>query len=606
MKRSLLVLLTVVLVFAVVFTANAAEKVYRLGIGDDPTTINRWAGLGPNESSIYNSYVTAGWYSGLYSYADYTLAFGPSLAADWPGEWKKEGNYYTSIVPIRKGVMWSNGTEFTADDVVFTYSTIIEFDLQGNWSTYHPDVLVKVEKVDKYNVKFFFKEIPGLAHWNFGPLMCTILPKAEWGKVVEEARKQPDPAQYLYAAPVKDPITLNGMDFEQWEKGAFFINKKAAYYEGGETKVYANNRLEIKEKGWEFAFGGEKGAPLKVTIDYGPHVDKVLYRLYKNQDAMLMALKKGDIDFWMNSQGLTKGFRQELAKEPTVEIVTNPANGYRYFTFNRNRYPFNITAFNQAVATLIDREMVCNDVLQGAAIPMKTVVSPGNKEWYNANVKAFGDGMDRAQRIDAAVKILEQAGFKWQTKPTVNLKDGTYTEGYGIICPDGKPMKPFNILTPPAGYDPLRATFGLYIQVWLQEIGIPATSKPTQFNVIIEKRNAKDFDAYILGWALGGTYPTSLDTFFHTGSGFNHNDFSDPVLDLILDKFMKEKDIERAKVYAAQAQERIAETLPYIVLFTTPTYDAYRKDRIKFPFTDTLDGIQGSYYGMPTSVMMTE
>lgn len=605
MKRFSHVLLALILIFAIAGVANA-EKVYRLGIGDDPTTINRWAGLGPNESSVYNSYVTAGWYAGLYTYADYTFAFSPNLAADWPGEWVKEGEYYTSIIPLKKGVMWSNGTEFTADDVVFTYSTMIEFDLQGNWYTYHPESLVKVEKVDKYHVKFFWTEEPGLANWNYGTLMSTLMPLSQWGSVVEKARKQPDPAQYLYAAEVTDPVTINGMDFQNWEKGAFFVNTKAEHFESSTTKIYENNRVEYYEPNWKFAFGGEPGTALKYDYVTGPDVDKVLYRLYKNQDAMLMALKKGDIDFWMNSQGLTKGFRQELAKESNVEIVVNPSNGYRYMVFNRNKYPFDILEFNQAVATLIDREMVCNDVLQGAAMPMKTVVSPGNKEWYNADVKAFGDGMDRAQRIAAAVALLEQAGFTWQEKPTVDLENGTYTEGYGIISPNGEPMKPFVILTPPAGYDPLRATFGLYIQVWLQEIGVPAISKPTQFNVIVEKRNSRNYDAYILGWALGGTYPTSLDSFFKTGSGFNHSDFSDPELDAILEVFMKEKEINKAKEYAFQAQERIAETLPYIVLFTTPTYDAYRKDRIQFPFTESLDGIQGSYYGMPTTVILSE
>lgn len=52
---------------------------------------------------------------------------------------------------------WSNGAPFTADDVVFTYTTIQGMQIPGgNWSgAYEP---AKVEKVDTWTVKFYFTE----------------------------------------------------------------------------------------------------------------------------------------------------------------------------------------------------------------------------------------------------------------------------------------------------------------------------------------------------------------------------------------------------------------------------------------------------------------
>jgi len=50
-------------------------------------------------------------------------------------------------------------------------------------------------------------------------------------------------------------------------------------------------------------------------------------------------------------------------------------------------------------------------------------------------------------------------------------------------------------------------------------------------------------------------------------------------------------------------QEMLAEDLPYIVLFDTPLIEAYRSDRLEYPFTKVLSGIQYSG-GMTTTVKL--
>ena len=48
-------------------------------------------------------------------------------------------------------------------------------------------------------------------------------------------------------------------------------------------------------------------------------------------------------------------------------------------------------------------------------------------------------------------------------------------------------------------------------------------------------------------------------------------------------------------------QEFLADDLPYVVLFTTPILETYRKDRLDFPYTSTLSGLQGAG-GLPGTV----
>lgn len=583
------------------------DNIYRVGIGEEPTTLNYWAALGTANSTMFNFIVQTGYYSSLYGYEEFTWAYVPALANDLPGPITPDGKYYSSTIELQQGIYWSAGIPFTADDVVFTFSTLIDLKLQGNWRAFHPDSLMKVEKVDDYTVKFYFYAEPSLAEWNYGILMCPILPISLWEVVVEEAKQQANPLEYLYTFEVTDPVTLAGFDLKKWEPGVYWQNQRADYYTvDGLVKIYENGRVELESMEWSWASVAEDGSPLMETIEMGPHVDSVLYQLYTDQESMVMALQRGDIDCMLSPQGLTERQRRELEKVPGIEVVSNSSNSWKYLAFNRKRYPFQIEEFHQAVATLIDREYLTEQVLHGACLPTAFVVPPGNVFWHHANVPVYGQGMSRAERIQEAVRILEQAGFTWEVRPIVNLKDNTFIPGEGIILPDGEKMKPFVIMTIPDSDDPQQAIFGLYIQYWLQDLGIPVESRPTPFTVITQKVfEEMDFDAYILSWGLNGTYPDFLYQFFATNGGFNVNGFSDPVFDQIIGQFRQAKDIDIARKYALKAQERLAKTLPYIILYTDPVYDAFRSDRVEYPFTDTLDGIQG-LYGMPTTVKIIQ
>jgi len=79
----------------------------------------------------------------------------PSLAKSW--EWSEDGR--TLTMHLRKGVKWSDGVEFTAEDVLFTYQDNIinpkvPFGSAGPW-TFNGKV-TELEKVDDYTIKWHF------------------------------------------------------------------------------------------------------------------------------------------------------------------------------------------------------------------------------------------------------------------------------------------------------------------------------------------------------------------------------------------------------------------------------------------------------------------
>ena len=205
-----------------------------------------------------------------------------------------------------------------------------------------------------------------------------------------------------------------------------------------------------------------------------------------------------------------------MRDKPGLGVIENASNGFRYLGFNFSKEPMNNKPFRHAVATLIDKEFLATTVLQGVAIPMYTTVPEGNGFWYNPDVPLIGQGLfpHRAGPTQA-VSLLKEAGFTWETEPVVS-EDGSFMEqqGQGLRLPSGELMQELEILAPSAGYDPLRSTFAIWIERWLNDVGIPTKAHLTGFNIIVERINDPEaFDMWILGWGLT-LYPDYLEAFF--------------------------------------------------------------------------------------------
>ncbi|MEM3711649.1 MAG: ABC transporter substrate-binding protein, partial [Thermoprotei archaeon] len=80
----------------------------------------------------------------------------PNLATHW--EWSEDG--YTLTMYLLKGVKWSDGVEFTADDVLFTYyDNILDPNvpsLQNAETWTFGGKVTELEKVDDYTIKWHF------------------------------------------------------------------------------------------------------------------------------------------------------------------------------------------------------------------------------------------------------------------------------------------------------------------------------------------------------------------------------------------------------------------------------------------------------------------
>ena len=598
-------------------TEDTGPKIYKLGIFEDLTTTNYWSYLGP-DTTVWNSYVLGGGKPGLYSLSDQRFDWIPSAASEFPTPVVEETiggtTLWTTEVPMKKGMKWSDGNDVTAEDFIFTAHTVRDMELSGNWSSsVDTEYFAHAEALDPYKLKIYFKQKPGLARWQFGLAFMPILSKAFWEPVVEDAKTKGtivEQQRALYAHVPENEPSAGGYIFNKWENGAFAekVKNPDYYFEGSSIKQYSNGAYSESKPGvFDFAAYGDAYGETTLEFGIGPFADSSIYSIFGNQETAVLALKKGDIDYMLNPLGLQRGLQQQLKGQEGLETLENSNNGFRYLSFNMRRAPMDNKAFRQAIAILIDKEFLASTVLQGVAIPMYTTVPEGNGFWYNPDVPLIGKGLSRPDRTEQAVKLLKDAGFTWEKEPKVSENGTVEVEGEGLRLPNGNPMPELELLSPSPGYDPLRSTFAIWIERWLNDVGIPVKAKLTDFNVIVEKiADPEGFDIFILGWGLTN-FPDYLESFFHSrhaeGDGLNRGGYSNPEFDALAEQLLSETDLNAARDQVFKMQEFLADDLPYVVLFTTPLLESYRNDRLTYPYTKTLGGLQ-STNGMASAVVI--
>src|SRR5690606_21644677 len=197
---------------------------YTLGIFQAVTTDNRCNLLDRAGNSMRNSYFLQPTYAAPYPIRLPGLEVRPWLADGESAPVTQEGDEWVGEITLRADAQWSDGEPITAEDVAFTWSTAVEFELTGNWVDYaDPDIVTGVEAVDDQTVRVTFNAEPGLAVWGLGnsvPLM-PIMPEHFWGPIVEEARNSENPRETLTAASGAEAPAAGWTQLADRQEGSF-------------------------------------------------------------------------------------------------------------------------------------------------------------------------------------------------------------------------------------------------------------------------------------------------------------------------------------------------------------------------------------------------
>ena len=180
-------------------------------------------------------------------------------------------------------------------------------------------------------------------------------------------------------------------------------------------------------------------------------------------------------------------------------------------------------AFRDAVALMVDKEFVAHDVLGGSAYPVYVSIPEGNARWFSAaaarEIAAPYVGRATDERLRGAVELLAAAGFSWEAAPHIDVT-GAVVAGSPIRF-EGELVRPLELLAPGPTYDPLRETYAVWIETWLEQLGFSVEIEATDFNNLISsiylanEAGELDFDLYLLGWSLGDpSLPTHYEDFW--------------------------------------------------------------------------------------------
>jgi len=547
-------MLVCALVFGVLISCQpeSPQGLLRIGLPEEPRTLNVWLASDANSRKILTQI-----YQPLYIRHPKTLKLISWLAADNP-VYNKEDISYT--VRLRKA-KWADGSEFTADDVVFTGQIIKAFKIPRYSSKWK--AIKKIETPDAHTVIFYLKK--PTAVFLSRALTAPMVSRKEWETVAAEARKKEKPLRSLQNYEIKNPLGTGPFVVKSYKAGAFLHMERNPHF---------------------FGTGQSIGGHL-----LGPYIEGILFKFYGTSDVAILALKKGNIDmFWW---GLQPGYLEDLERTPDVRLFHNLKSALYYMGFNLRKPPFNDTVLRKAIATIIDKEFIISRILQGYGTVLHSVVPPGNAFWHNPQVPHYGDGLSHEQRLKIAYDMLKAAGYSWEEPPVDS--NGTVVKAKGLRLPDGKPMPRFTILTPPADYDPRRAFAGLMIQEWLRDMGMPAFARPMAFSALLQQvKGKRDFDAFILGYGKLNLDPDYVGTFFYSKQdkerGWNMSGYRNKTFDKLRNKQRGEMNREKRREMLWEMQRILLEDVPYIPLYNPNVLEATRTNRFS-GWVEMVEGI---------------
>ncbi len=601
------------------------------GLAGEITTDNYWAYLG-SQAVGYTGYLLGNSQPSLYTISVPDFLHIPVLATGPAPDLQREGESWTATIPIRNGYLWSDGTEVTANDFVFSVNVNGEFDLPFNWISNHPfknfnnpetdaDESLRwaerVEALDPHTVKITFapsEEPPGLVVYQNGILFHAILSERFWSPIVDGCRIEPDPTACLFEADAGGQPSAGALTVESWTPGvdATLIANPNHYYRGVTYAVYDN--LVFTQTGGahelDETFNGEPGGQILSRYTDGPFVEQIRLIEYGSEEAAYHAFLRGEVDLVLNITGVPGDQRQRLENEPGVETTVNPHEGFGFLAINLRRGPMNDLAFRQAMAHIIDIEAILAAVPPGTALPTSTVIPSQNTAWHTPETNTWGRGIFPGAGLDAAVAALADAGYTWETAPVaLQDDDGTYTEEYisgtGLTQPNGSPMPVVGLIIPALVPAALREEAARFIVEAAARLGIVIDYEPVEIpdwraRVFRLDPEAPDWDLYISGWAGGDpSLPcTSHQAFFGAAQdtvlfgGFNTPGYNNEEFEALSAAFDVATSVDEARELCHAMEVNISENLPYVVLFALPLVDAWRTT-VEFPIIEVLGGIGG-------------
>ena len=412
------------------------------------------------------------------------------------------------VFRLRPGVRFHDGREVTAKDVRFTYESIMD---PRNLSPRVPDFepIKTVETPDAHTVRVTYKELfqPGFESWGMGILPEHLLSREALAAEARRAGKDPGAFSVRDAAFNRRPVGSGPFRFASWESDVSI-------------------RLVRNEEYWE--------GP--------PNFREYFVRILPDALTSELAFYAGTADGY----GAQAHQVARLQNDPRFHVNSLLGLGYTYIGYNLRRPLLQDVRVRTALGMAIDVDEIIGYVLyrQGQRT---TGPFPQQTEYYDPDVKPLPYDPAGAERL------LAEAGWRKNAE--------------GILEKDGKPLA-FTLITN-AGNEERQAIMVIAQNAW-RRLGVKVEILSLEWAVFIRERvNKLDFDAVVLGWAMG--LDADIFQIFHSSQAgpqqLNFVGYANPRADELMIRIRREYDEARQTAMARELHRLIARDQPYTFLY---------------------------------------
>jgi peptide/nickel transport system substrate-binding protein len=348
-------------------------------------------------------------------------------------EWADE---QTLDIKLREGVKFHDGTEMTADDVVFTFERIIN-ENQIEYPEAHTSPrkgliapLQSIEKTGDHSVTMHFS-----GPWPPAMQLLVhqqIVPKAYIEKVGTEGF-------------IANPVGTGPFKFVSAQPG----------FE------------EVVLERFEDYYGG---SPALTPV--GPAcVSQVVFRVNPEASTRVSALLAGEVDIIAN---VPQDLIETLSANENVQVKTAAGTQPKWIELNVNMAPFDDANVRKALNYAVDKDLIIEQIYGGRAVALPGPLSPYNS-FVNKSLSPY------PYDTDMALDLLNQAG--WED-----------TDGDSILDKDGQPFA-MTIDTLEEWRSLAEAVADMY-----RAIGIDANVRFWEYSVVRDQLLAGERQAYLDDW----------------------------------------------------------------------------------------------------------
>jgi peptide/nickel transport system substrate-binding protein len=329
-------LLVVVALLSVAFTLAQdynPDAVLTLATNADPT-LNPWTPGAVIESNLINTIL----FEQLTRYSPDDLSPVPGLAVSWePAE-----DALSWMFELREGVLWSDGTPFTAEDVAFTFNDVILVDELGAQSATQFSQVERVEVIGDLTVRFVlnspFSALPYYLAAFAGMLPRHVLGDAENPLTVTSFNKQ-------------SPVTTGPYRVAEFVAGSFV-------------------RLVPNENYW-----GET-----------PKLAGIVFRIIPDANTQVAQLLAGQLDLVTR---LNPSLLAGVENNPNFDVLRQSQNLYFWIVLNQDDERFTDPRVRQALLMALDRQAMIDALLDGYGTVATGPIAPLLGALYNDDVAQY-------------------------------------------------------------------------------------------------------------------------------------------------------------------------------------------------------------------------